>query len=99
MIKYAVLTFTKPYALNSVRVYSKMSSVKETMEAYYKEIKAKHGDHAQVILTTASRAKAIKYDYYHWYKEYEARKLCPHRFNNQPHKIALSEYKILMENR
>lgn len=98
MTKYAVLTFTKPYTLNSVHVYAKMSSVKETMNAYYEEIKAKYKDHGQVILTTEARAKEIRRNYYEWYKEHEAKKLCPHRFNNQLHKIATSEYKNLMEN-
>lgn len=72
---YAVLTIA-PNACEifDLRVYSKQTSNKAVMVAYYEEIKARHPHH-RVYLVTRERAKEIKREYYAWLKRVEAEKM------------------------
>lgn len=72
---YAVVMFPKKVEKNDTStrclIYSKQTSNKEKMIAFYSEIKNRHGENYKVYLVTRERAKEIRHQYYLWNKERE----------------------------
>ena len=86
MTTYAVTRLDNNHDWNSFHIYSKTSSVLETMQAYVQEIKAKYPD-CDVRLTTLERAKAAKARYGVWYEKYEAL-----RWELKKHELRLKDF-------
>ena len=93
---YAVVTLTKPINQFSCHVYSKQTSNIDIMQAYKEEIERKRPN-SQVLLTSRENAKKIESDYYKWFKEWE--RACYNRTRKPMGKVAIEEYKELMEKR